>query len=97
MVRKQVDARLLGVGLDSDDGQVRVTRGDNFHLVGGSAGTHESMQEKCIKFNEKLSKRGKELGELERAEFIELAQSCEMNIVLPGQAKRPGPASGSSK
>ena len=39
---------LLGVGLDNEDGHVRVTRGDNFHLVGGSRDTHESMQEKCI-------------------------------------------------
>ena len=85
-MRRRANARLLGVGLDGDDGQVRVTRGDNFALVGGSAQTHESMQEKCIKFNEKLSRSGKELGDLDRQEFLELAADCQMNVVVP-QAK----------
>jgi hypothetical protein len=72
---------LLGLGLDNDDGHVRVTRGRNFHLVGGSEETHESMQEKCIKFNEKLSQRGKELEDLESKEFHDLADECRMNVV----------------
>ena len=88
MVRKPKDAKLLGIGLDGD-GQVRITRGDNFHLVGGSHETHESMQEKCIKFNEKLSRRGKELGELDRQEFLELAADCQMNVVMPQSKARP--------
>lgn len=72
---------LLGVGLDNKDGHVRVTRGKNFHLVGGSEETHESMQEKCIKFNEKLSRRGKELDDLESKELHDLADECRMNIL----------------
>jgi len=85
LVQRRVNAKLLGVGLDGD-GQIRITRGDNFDLIGGTQGTHQSMQEKCLKFNEKLSQRGKELGELERAEFLELAASCKMNVVeLPGR------------
>jgi len=78
--------RILGIGLDGDEPVVRVTRGKNFHLVGGSQDTHESMQEKCIKFNEKLSRSGKELGDLDRQEFLELAADCQMNVVVP-QAK----------
>jgi hypothetical protein len=74
---------LVGVGLDNDDGQVRITRGRDFRLVGGSQGTHELMQEKCIKFNEKLDVRGKQLEDLESQEFFELAGECEMNIVVP--------------
>jgi hypothetical protein len=72
---------LLGVGLDNDDGHVRVTRGENFHLVGGSEETHESMQEKCIKFNEKLTQRGKQLDDLETKEFHDLAEECRMNVI----------------
>jgi len=78
--RKQ--AGLLGLGLDNDDGHVRVTRGENFHLVGGSHDTHESMQEKCIKFNEKLRSRGKQLGELEHTELLDLAAECRMNMAV---------------
>ena len=75
-------AALLGLGLDNDDGHVRVTRGENFHLVGGSEQTHESMQEKCIKFNEKLDARGKRLEDLDGQEFVDLAGECEMNPVI---------------
>jgi len=66
-------ARLLGVGLDNRDGHVRVTRGDNYHLVGGSQETHETMQEKAVKFNEKLRERGWRLEDISREEFREIA------------------------
>lgn len=82
MVRERTKAKLLGLGLDKDkEEQVRVTRGKNFELVGGSKETHESMQEKCIKFNEKLDTRGKQIEDLESAEFIDLAAQCQMNIL----------------
>ncbi len=80
MVRERRKAALLGIGLDNTDGDVRQTRGRNFHLVGGSKETHESMQEKCIKLNEKLAAKGKELEDLEQKEFLDLAQQCQMNI-----------------
>lgn len=65
-------AVLLGVGLDSD-GHKRVTKGDNFALVGGTAETHEQMTEKAIKINEKLKARGKQLHEVSRQEFEDIA------------------------
>ena len=86
MANKQTHATLLGIGLDSD-GQVRITRGDNFHLVGGTATTHETMQEQCIKFNEKLADRGKQLAQLERQEFLDLARQCDMNIAIPASKR----------
>ena len=54
-------AGMLGIGLDNEDGHKRLTRGDNFLLVGGSEETHEVMQETAIKVNEQLAKRGKRL------------------------------------
>lgn len=81
MVRSKRKARLLGVGLDGKDGKLRVTRGDNFHLIGGSDDTHGQMQEKCIKFNEKLNTQGKQLEDLDQKEFLDLAQECKMNVV----------------
>lgn len=81
MVSEREKRRLLGIGLDNDDGHVRVTRADNFHLVGGSEDTHRDMQEKCVKFNEKLDARGKQLEDLEHGEFVDLASECQMNIL----------------
>ena len=71
-------ALLLGLGLDGRDGHIRVTRGDNFRLVGGSQETHECMQEKAVKFNEELSKRKKELNEISPEEFHEIAGELGM-------------------
>lgn len=85
MVRERLKRILLGVGLDNDEGHVRITRGRNFRLIGGSQVTHESMQEKCIKFNEKLDDRGKDLEDLESHEFLDMAKECDMNIVKPPQ------------
>lgn len=81
MVRGPSQKKLLGIGLDAQDEQVRVTRAKNFHLVGGSKDTHEAMQEKCIKFDEHLAARGKDLGGLERQEFLDIAAKCQMNVV----------------
>jgi methylase of polypeptide subunit release factors len=87
VVSDRQKAKLLGVGLDNDDGQVRLTRGKNFELVGGSEQTHASMQEKCIKFNEKLDAKGKALESLERQEFLDMAAECRMNVVVPRREK----------
>ena len=76
-------AWLLGLGFDHDDGHVRVTKGKNFHLLGGSEETHEVMQEKCIKFNEHLDAKGKQLEDLDRDEFSDIASECGMNVVRP--------------
>ena len=81
MVSEPDKRKILGLGLDCKDEIVRVTRGKNYHLVGGSHDTHEYMQEKCLKFNEKLDARGKELIDLGRKEFLDIASECDMNVV----------------
>jgi hypothetical protein len=63
---------MLGVGLDSD-GHKRLTTGENFALVGGSEETHAQMTEKAVKINEKLKSRGKQLEEVSREEFDDIA------------------------
>jgi hypothetical protein len=63
---------LLGVGVDNDDGHRRVTRSESFLLLGGSAETHERMQETAIRFEEGLARRGKTVVEAELAEVIDL-------------------------
>ena len=70
----QSEKGLLGLGLDGTDGHKRVTQGDDFVLMGGSAETHERMQELVIRMNEKLKRKGKSFRELSEREFEDLAQ-----------------------
>lgn len=67
--KKGARATMLGVGLDSQDDEVRLTRGKNFTLVGGSEETHAVMQETAVKVNEELSRKGKTLDETSPEEF----------------------------
>jgi hypothetical protein len=81
--KRRRKAVMLGLGLDSD-GHKRLTTGPNFMLVGGTAETHEVMTEKVIKINEKLSAKGKQLEEVSREEFDDIAQEVGLR-----QEKRP--------
>jgi hypothetical protein len=72
-------AWLLGVGLDNKDGHLRITKGHNFHLIGGSHETHGTMQEKAIRFNEKLKDRGKRLEDVSHDEFREIAHEIGLS------------------
>ena len=50
---------LMGFGLDPDpEGHARITKGDDFLLLGGSGETHEAMQEQVERFNHSLRKLG---------------------------------------
>lgn len=62
----------LGVGLDNADGHKRVTQSESFLLVGGSAETHERMQDTAIRFEEELRKRGKRLKDASADEAADL-------------------------
>jgi len=70
--KRSAVAHLVGLGLDNEDGHVRVTRGENFSIFSGSEETHERMQHTCIKLNEKLARRGKQLADISRTEFRDL-------------------------
>ncbi len=74
--KKDPKAMLLGLGLDNKDGHRRLTKGDNFCLVGGSEETHERMTETAIKFNERLARKGKDLGELAPEEFRDMMREA---------------------
>ncbi len=80
--KKKRKAVILGLGLDSD-GHKRITTGDNFALVGGTEETHERMTEKAIKINEKLKERGKQLEEVSRDEFDDIAQEVGLKRHKP--------------
>jgi len=94
--RRPKERIVLGLGLDNDDGHIRMTRTEHFHLIGGSQETHEQMQEQVIKFNEKLGARGRTFPEITRQEFVDLAHEVGMTVAPDDFVKRrpgKGPAS----
>lgn len=71
---------MLGIGFDNEDGEVRLTRGENYSLLGGSQQTHEIMQETAIKVNEELGKRGRRLQDASRQEFLDVLHDVVDNM-----------------
>ena len=69
-------AGFLGVGLDNDDGHRRITETENFLLVGGSAETHERMQETAVRFGEALDQGGKRLEDVSAREALDLLRDA---------------------
>jgi hypothetical protein len=67
-------AMMMGIGLDNKDEHKRITKGDNFYLVGGSEETHERMTETAVKVNEKLKQKGKHLEEISNREFVDIVR-----------------------
>ncbi len=79
MTKKKAKARpaaLLGLGLDTDDGHKRITTGEQFAIVGGSAETHERMTETVVKTFEELKQRGKHLTEVRPRELAEIIKKA---------------------
>ena len=75
-------AQILGFGLDSNNGHIRLTEGEDFKLMQGSEKTHEEMREILEKLQLEAHKKGKELHDLTREEFMEIARE------LPGASNR---------
>jgi hypothetical protein len=63
---------MLGLAFDAEDGQTRITKGDNFLLYGGSQDTHGVMQETVLKINEHLDDRGQRLEDVSRKELRDI-------------------------
>ena len=74
---KRPSNHLLGLGLDAQDKQKRITRGEGFHLVGGSADTHERMTETVIKATEDLSRKGRTIADAHPEELADLLRKHE--------------------
>lgn len=71
---------ILGLGFDAKDGHKRITRGKNFYIFGGSVDTHHLMQENCIKLNEELDRRHKDLSDISRREFYDIAHKIGLKV-----------------
>jgi hypothetical protein len=66
----------LGVGLDNEDGHQRLTHSEHFFLIGGSAETHERMQDTAIRFAAALDERGKRLEDASVEEALDLLRDA---------------------
>ena len=73
-------AALLGLAFDNDDGHTRLTRGDNFVLLGGSQDTHAVMQETAVKINEHLDRQGKRLEDTSVQELREICRDVRKSL-----------------
>jgi len=71
---QKMEKHLLGIGLDNTDGHKRITRSEEFSIVGGSEETHGKMTETLVKTFEDLGNRGKSLQEVESGELCDLLQ-----------------------
>lgn len=65
-------AHILGIGLDHEDGHKRITRADQFSIVGGSEETHARMTETLMKTCEDLRTKGKRLEETHPEQLAEM-------------------------
>lgn len=63
---------LCGLAFDNKDNHKRITTGENFYIIGGSAETHENLVGKVLEFNETVKKYGKKLDELTETEYFSI-------------------------
>ncbi len=63
---------VLGLGMESKDGHVRISQGDHFKIIMGSESAHDAMLKLCIEINKALEVEGRSLEDLSREEFIAL-------------------------
>lgn len=73
---KRSPGALVGLGFDNDDGHKRITTGEQFAILGGSAETHERMTETVVKTFEELKQRGKHLSEVRPNELAEIIKNA---------------------
>jgi hypothetical protein len=79
-VKRQRKAAMLGVAFDAEDGQARITKGDNYVLCGGSEETHEVMQETAVKINEELNQRSQRLEDVSMRELRSIARDVYQQV-----------------
>jgi hypothetical protein len=75
--RKPRVEALVAIGLDGKDGHTRITRGDDFVLLGGSRETHEQMQDWTIRLTERLKERGKRIRGATLRELKDVAEDLD--------------------
>ncbi len=73
MADRRISQRILmGIGLDKD-GHARITKGEEYVLLGGSEDTHGKMQDGVERFRDTLKKMGTNLQRATSEEMQEAA------------------------
>ena len=67
--------RLLGVGFDTDDGHIRISQGDRFDVIMGSAECHEYIRTLIQEIEQAMDERGMCLNDLTPKAFTELVET----------------------
>ncbi|GJQ50335.1 hypothetical protein KsCSTR_12540 [Candidatus Kuenenia stuttgartiensis] len=68
---------LLGLAFDHEDNHKRITTGENFYILGGSAKTHDNLAEKVMAFNKTVKTYGKKLEDISKTEFYEIVKKID--------------------
>ena len=71
-LKNEKTMKLLGLGLDNEDGHKRITQAERFLIIGGSSETHDKMTETVVKTFENLDRNGKNIDTIEQNELSEL-------------------------
>jgi len=70
----QNKTRLLGLGLDCEDGHKRITTAEDFSILGGSEQTHDRMTETVCKTFEEIGQKNKSIESIEPQELADILQ-----------------------
>ena len=70
---RRLRATIIGLGLDGNDNQNRLSTGEQCLLLGGSAETHAEMLETMLRLESELDRRGQRLDEVNPTELVEIA------------------------
>lgn len=66
---------MLGVGFDTQDGQIRLTKAEQYQIMMGSDETHKALQNICSAIDETIKKSGRSLCDYTPEEFMEMVQT----------------------
>jgi hypothetical protein len=62
---------LIGVGFDTDDGHIRITRSDNSQVYMGSTESHHALQKICLDIEKAVRSSGRQLSDYTPEEFMD--------------------------
>jgi hypothetical protein len=70
---RRLRAAIIGFGLDGQDGDHRLSTGEQCLLLGGSAETHAEMLETMLRLESELDRRGQRLADVCPNDLAEIA------------------------
>jgi hypothetical protein len=73
-------AALLGMAFDADDGHKRITRGENFLLLGGSEDSHVLMRDTVMKVNQRLDAQRRQLADVSVDELRDIIHDVQSDL-----------------